>query len=125
DSGRGIPTEMLPNIFDRFFQADNSETREQEGTGIGLALTKELAELMGGTVSVQSTPGSGSYFTVTLPMPPADPPKEMAEADYRPAGADNISGISREDNYSSDASVAQEAPVILIVEDNEIGRAHV
>src|SRR5690606_110358 len=118
DSGRGIPTEMLPNIFDRFFQADNSETREQEGTGIGLALTKELAQLMGGSVSVQSTPGLGSYFTVTLPMPPAGPPKEMLEADYSPAGADNTSGKSREDIHSSDASVAQEAPVILIVEDN-------
>ncbi|MEM1320859.1 MAG: ATP-binding protein [Bacteroidota bacterium] len=68
DSGIGISPEQLPNIFDRFYQADDSGTRAYEGTGIGLALAKELAELHGGQLSAQSELGAGSQFRLLLPL---------------------------------------------------------
>ena len=68
DSGVGIPNEKLEKIFDRFYQADDSYTREQEGSGIGLALTKELVELHRGDIRVTSEPGMGTTFTVLLPL---------------------------------------------------------
>ncbi len=67
DTGVGIPEEELPKLFDRFYQVDSSQTREHEGTGIGLALTKELVELHHGTISVNSKLGEWTEFTVTLP----------------------------------------------------------
>ncbi len=68
DTGLGISSSELPKVFDRFYQVDASSTREGEGTGIGLALTKELVELMGGNIEAESEPGKGSTFRVTLPM---------------------------------------------------------
>jgi signal transduction histidine kinase/ligand-binding sensor domain-containing protein/DNA-binding response OmpR family regulator len=68
DTGAGIATAHLNKIFDRFYQVDASSTRESEGTGIGLALTKELVELHKGTITVESEPGKGSTFTVWLPI---------------------------------------------------------
>jgi len=70
DSGIGIAPEKLPYIFDRFYQADTTSTRVYEGTGIGLALVKELTQLMGGTVAVASEPGVGTTFRLTLPVYP-------------------------------------------------------
>ena len=67
DTGHGIPREELPHIFDRFRQVDGSSTRAQEGTGIGLALVKDLVTLHGGSIDVNSEPGFGTEFTVTLP----------------------------------------------------------
>lgn len=68
DTGSGIPEKDLPKIFNRFYQSDGSVTREYEGSGIGLALTKELIHLMQGEVQVESKPGTGAIFTVTLPL---------------------------------------------------------
>ena len=68
DSGVGIAETDLPHIFDRFYQADSANTRRYEGTGIGLALVKELVELHGGEIGVTSTPGQGTTFTVRLPL---------------------------------------------------------
>ena len=67
DSGIGIPADKLPHIFDRFFQADDSRSRSYEGTGIGLALVKELAELMQGTVTAESRPDAGTSITLDFP----------------------------------------------------------
>lgn len=64
DTGMGIAPSDLPRVFERFFQTEHT----QGGTGIGLALTKELVERMGGTVSVQSQPGAGTTFAVQLPL---------------------------------------------------------
>jgi signal transduction histidine kinase len=67
DTGIGIKPEDLPNLFHPFTQLDTRLARDYEGTGLGLALSKQLIELFGGTISVQSVLGEGSSFTVTLP----------------------------------------------------------
>jgi signal transduction histidine kinase len=66
DTGAGIPPEVLPNIFERFFRADQSRTRAAGGSGLGLAIAKELVEAMGGTISVESNVDEGSTFTIRL-----------------------------------------------------------
>jgi len=72
DTGIGIAAGDLPHIFDRFWRADPSRSRvgESPGTGLGLAITKWVAEAHGGTITVQSRPGRGTLFTVTLPRQP-------------------------------------------------------
>ena len=70
DSGVGIPAEYHDQVFTEFSQADASITRRFGGTGLGLSLCKKLAELLAGTIEFTSTPGVGSTFVVTLPLPP-------------------------------------------------------
>ena len=68
DTGIGIAKKDQRRIFDRFVQADSSASRSYNGTGLGLALAKEYAEMHGGTISVESEPGRGSTFTVRIPV---------------------------------------------------------
>ncbi|SDW79929.1 response regulator [Marinobacter mobilis] len=68
DTGIGIPPDVLPRLFRPFQQADNSVTRNFGGTGLGLVIVRQLCEEMGGSVTVASTPGKGSRFTVELPL---------------------------------------------------------
>lgn len=68
DNGMGIKEADLPHIFDRFFQVDDSYTRRTDGTGIGLSLTKELVQLMGGSISAKSQWTAGTKFTILLPI---------------------------------------------------------
>lgn len=68
DTGIGIPQEQVPNIFNRFFQSDSSIIRKHEGTGIGLALVKELVELHQGEISVSSRENEGTEFRILLPL---------------------------------------------------------
>jgi len=72
DRGPGIAREFLPYAFERFRQADSSATRAYTGLGIGLSLVKDLTELHGGTVSVETALGAGARFTVRLPVRPAN-----------------------------------------------------
>src|SRR5690606_6549766 len=64
DTGRGIGEAFLPKLFDAFHQESTGVTRSHEGTGLGLTITKRLVELMGGTITLESTPGEGSVFSV-------------------------------------------------------------
>lgn len=68
DSGKGISEEKLPFIFDRFYQVDHSLAKEGDGSGIGLSLSKDLIELMDGTITVSSEAGKGTFFKIQLPL---------------------------------------------------------
>jgi signal transduction histidine kinase len=72
DFGLGIPPEHLPRIFEKFYMVDGGMTRRSGGTGVGLYLVQEIVRLHQGTVSVESTPGRGSRFSVTLPRTRAE-----------------------------------------------------
>ena len=67
DTGVGIPPDELPHIFEKFYQAGNQELAAQKGTGLGLAIAKQIVEGHRGTITVESTPGVGTTFTLTLP----------------------------------------------------------
>ncbi|WP_128548374.1 hybrid sensor histidine kinase/response regulator transcription factor [Larkinella soli] len=117
DTGRGIPADALPRIFERFYQADATPASGQPGTGIGLALVKELIELQQGTVAVQSEPGQGTTFRVWLPFPPAGP---MDSAKPPETGGENgiVPPAETDVNDSSPDRVSGESPTVLLVEDN-------
>lgn len=71
DTGEGIPSEELPNIFERFYRVDKSRTRATGGSGLGLTIAKRLVEAHGGQIEVQSEVGKGSRFTFTIPVSPS------------------------------------------------------
>jgi signal transduction histidine kinase len=77
DTGIGIPEKAREYIFDPFRQVDESFTREYGGIGLGLAIVRQLAMLMGGEVALESEVGHGSTFTVTLPLEPVKEGKNV------------------------------------------------
>ena len=79
DTGIGIPAEALPHVFERFFRAEPSRSKEFEGAGLGLALVKWVAENHHGRVGVESEVGKGSCFTIWLPLAPA-PERQLLTA---------------------------------------------
>ncbi|NEV64692.1 MASE1 domain-containing protein [Thiorhodococcus minor] len=109
DTGIGIAPEHIPQLFAEFQQADSSITRRHGGTGLGLALTKRLAQMMGGDAGVDSTLGVGSIFWFTLRLLRGAPPTVVTEAVARP-----------EDQ--ADLIQACAGRRILIVEDEPINR---
>lgn len=119
DSGLGIAQKNLPYVFDRFYQEDNSPSRSGEGTGIGLTLTKELVQLLGGNIEVSSQLGEGSIFTVMLPIThTADPNSEQQQQQ-------NLIEFAQQKNRAA-ASLSMPSTVpeeekakLLIVEDNQ------
>jgi signal transduction histidine kinase/DNA-binding response OmpR family regulator len=130
DTGIGIPAYELPRVFDRFYQVDQSQTREYEGSGIGLALTKELVELHHGTTSVRSEVGKGTEFTVSLPLG-----REHLKDDEvitteetkqqviptSPVGAIRESPLREE---TEEVVADKSLPIVLIIEDNADVRAY-
>ena len=70
DTGIGIDLEAQRHIFDEFYQVDNTSTRKYSGSGLGLSIARKLTDLMGGKLDLQSQPGQGSTFTITLPQRP-------------------------------------------------------
>ena len=111
DSGPGIPLLQQQKIFDRFYQVDDSAVRNYGGTGIGLSLVKELAEIMNGHIELDSKPGSPTRFIVTVPVQKIE---GAAIALAAPAGMVANTGKKQLDENS---------PLLLVVEDNEELRA--
>ena len=71
DTGIGIPEEHLPHVFERFYVVDKSRAKTLGGTGLGLSIVKHIVLLHKGTISVISSPGERTIFTITLPASPA------------------------------------------------------
>ncbi|GAB3522342.1 hypothetical protein GCM10027442_47230 [Emticicia fontis] len=122
DNGIGIASKKVGQIFDRFFQVDGTEQRGYEGTGIGLALVKEMVELHKGTINVESTQGQGTTFTIKLPIDkhtwqteivntiPGEIKSEMPDFSY-------LVPVTQSFN-TEDTLLAEEENILLIVEDN-------
>lgn len=113
DTGIGIAPEHLDKIFDRFYQVDGSNTRQGEGTGIGLALSKELAVLMGGGIEVESEVGIGSTFTFWLPIQAG---AQLPAPEALPVSAPEYAARQWP---ASRPAPNSELPVALIVEDQD------
>lgn len=120
DSGIGIPPEWLPFIFDRFYQGEASATRSYEGTGIGLALVRELTELQGGSIRVDSSPDMGTTFSIEFRLE-----REVEVPMDEPRKDDQSTHSILQENVQLSAEVQKRVafsngtmPCILIVEDN-------
>lgn len=134
DTGIGIPADRIEKIFDRFYQVDGSHTREHEGTGIGLSLTKELVELHKGKIEVESEPGKGSTFIISFLLGKSHlEPEEICETDEEKEYEyeKEISDIEEEIEKSKIEGIGTEfiekdsLPLLLIVEDNSDVRSYI
>jgi signal transduction histidine kinase/AraC-like DNA-binding protein len=114
DSGIGIDAARLPYIFDRFYQVE--EHNNHEGTGIGLALVKELVDLLGGTIEVVSQKGKGTTFTLVLPFEPLE---KLSNPVPQFEKKQNVSeSLMRTDSSIVQSINAGGQPIMLVVEDN-------
>jgi signal transduction histidine kinase len=98
DSGQGIRADFLPHVFERFSQQDPGAAREHGGLGLGLAIVRHLAEMHGGSVSVQSIEGRGSTFSVRIPIADARVSTEMVSRVVRPAQLRNFQVLVVDDD---------------------------
>ncbi len=122
DTGIGIPEDQMQYIFDRFYQSDNSTTRKTGGTGIGLALTKELVKLMEGEISVKSPPtgaNNGSEFTVILPFKRLTIAESVITyPELKLILQQKTNGTTEIKNELINETTTNGKPLILLVEDN-------
>ena len=134
DSGKGIPKEELEHIFDRFHRAEGAAEIETVGTGIGLALTKELVEVMHGEISVESQEGKGTKFSLELPVGK----DHLNESEYVMKESDDTKSdpkssetetIAKEEECEEEICNDEESglgfPMVLTVEDHEDIRTHI
>ena len=143
DTGIGIPGDKIPKIFDRFYQVDGSHTREQEGTGIGLSLTKELVELHKGKIEVESEEGKGTTFIISIPLGKehlkaeeiCESEREEEQVSFVPeemmyhARLDSTVKSRQEETKTEKPAIRAitetEKPLLLIVEDNSDVRTYI
>ena len=138
DTGVGIKGDELPHIFDRFRQADGSISREYSGTGIGLALVKEIAAVHGGSVNVHSQYGEGSSFEVVIPtgkahLSPASvveappPPTDLSGRGRTPVIEEDLADQAGVEvvNRQAEAQLDATRSTVLYVDDNSDLRTHV
>lgn len=121
DTGIGIPRDKQEKIFESFFQNDLPANLLNQGSGIGLSITKEFVSLHGGTISVQSEPGFGSCFSIMLPMLKAVVKHPTPSGSLPEPGLEKIASLAAEPSFQADelAGLQDELPVLLLVEDNE------
>ncbi|WP_438422295.1 ATP-binding protein [Aquimarina macrocephali] len=115
DNGKGIAEEELPNVFNRFYQTDVPVSTQNRGTGIGLALAKELIELMNGTISVKSKLEKGSEFSIEIPVTRNAPTSKDVPTPIKPYISDSDPMFEDIDQVQIDDP---ELPIVLIIEDN-------
>jgi signal transduction histidine kinase/CheY-like chemotaxis protein len=101
DTGIGIAPERLSEVFEKFSQLESAKDRRFGGTGLGLTLSRQLAELMGGTLEAQSTPGIGSIFRLRMPVEAAEAPAEAEGPQPAPAGPLGVRILAAEDNTTN------------------------
>jgi signal transduction histidine kinase/DNA-binding response OmpR family regulator len=115
DTGSGILEGEIEKVFDRFFQTDNSLHQSLGGTGVGLALTKELVELMGGSIEVSSRQGEGSTFKFRLPVKNNAPFEDWEKS----IEISKVStGLKQEDDLLPLKDFYENRPILLVIEDN-------
>src|SRR5262249_6922362 len=118
DTGVGIAADDLPHLFQKFRQLEGPSARRFEGSGLGLALVKEFAELLDGTVRVASTPGQGSTFTVECAAPAADAaPAPAEEARPAPRLVQHY-GTRPAEAAPAGGDAADDRPTVVLAEDN-------
>lgn len=132
DTGIGIPQEKLPKIFDRFYQVDSNHTKTAPGTGIGLALTKELVELHYGNIKIESEEGKGTLVIITLPigsehLKPEEisAPEKNPETDYYPKEDLTFMEEAKQGSAGNEITADFDKPVLLIIEDNSDVRNYI
>lgn len=132
DNGIGIPAGKVDNVFDRFYQVDESLSRNYEGTGIGLSLTKELIELHHGWIKAESEEGKGANFTFFLPFGKKHlKPAEIVQDVVTYAPGENLESEIKSE-LGTDIAVTdgdlkpkKGLPVLLVVEDNPDMRSYI
>ncbi len=117
DTGIGIPTDKKDLIFDRFFQNDTSASILNQGTGIGLSITKEFIKLHGGKIQVESEPGKGCAFTIQIPLQRIHEAVEKQPAVQKEPEAANNGAYSFP--AATDENSRNDALPVLLVEDND------
>ena len=123
DTGIGIPEEQYDAIFQSFQQGDGSTAREFGGTGIGLSVTKQLVELHGGTIKVQSKLGEGSVFCFSLPISEVRKPESQTNLEDRISQVQSLSAnISTEEHIDAVAADDKHSTRILVVDDEPVNR---
>lgn len=129
DSGIGIPKEDQAKVFDRFYQADSSSTRDYGGTGIGLALVKELVDLQEGAIEIDSDVGRGTRFTLSIPIPepgesfatlsPVSVPWQEEELSVE---SEEMGQMNSEQDSRQDSGKDSQLTLLLIEDDPELRR---
>jgi signal transduction histidine kinase/DNA-binding response OmpR family regulator/ligand-binding sensor domain-containing protein len=133
DTGIGIPPDQLGRIFDRFYQVDASQTREHEGSGLGLALVKELVDLHHGTIDVQSEVGKGTTFTVRLPLGRThlkddeivEVPVNATTATSKTNGDVVDRAVALTEQEAEPVQANGQKSIVLVIEDNADVRAYI
>src|SRR6185436_8323358 len=127
DTGIGIDPADQERLFERFHRVVGARSRSHEGTGIGLALVAELADLHGGDVAVESAPGEGSSFTVRIPFGVEHLPQDQLAGEAAAPGAEQFAEgfvaealrwLSPEDESAAPDAGAGDRPRVLVVDDN-------
>ena len=130
DTGIGIPKSKLPKVFDRFYQVDGSQTREYEGTGIGLALTKELVELHKGQIFLDSEEGKWTEVSIYLPLGKEHLAEgeriEKDDTEEKEITLSEVEGVKEKiDKEDTLAENLVDKTIVLVVEDNPDVREYI